>query len=304
MAFAHPWALLAASVAAMGFATAYLLFNQHARRAALVYSNLDFLIDAVGQQGRPLYLWTMFAAGSIGSLAASAAGPYVRTWQVQPAQLVICIDTSGSMATADILPSRAEAVRFAVDSFVAQAPLGTGIGIVAFAGEAHELLAPTPDHRAVARALESVPDPNGPTAIGDAIALAHRILPRNGVRAIVLLTDGINNTGTDPAEAVHQLRSDGIRLYAVGIGSGRDIDEGALRRYASVAAGTYGASGDAAGMQRALLQLAGRTWRKPVRVDLSLAFALMGGSLLALLTLASVSICPGLGTRAPEPPEL
>ncbi len=107
-------------------------------------------------------------------------------------------------------------------------------------------------------ALDTVPPANGATAIGDALALAGQMLPASGHRAIVLVTDGVNNNGVDPLEVAQQLGARGIAIYTVGIGTNgsglaipgtteeASIDEDALREIATAGNGTYTRTVDAA----------------------------------------------------------
>ena len=72
-----------------------------------------------------------------------------------------------------------------------------------------------------------------------------RLLPNAGKRAIVLVTDGVNNMGADPLEVASGLGARGIRIFTVGIGTNgsgiaipgtseeASIDEDALRAIAS-----------------------------------------------------------------------
>ena len=109
---------------------------------------------------------------------------------VHDAAVVLCIDTSGSMASTDISPTRSEASKAAARTFIAGVPAGTRIGIVAFSSAAAPLGPLTDDRDDARAALERLPDPNGGTAIGDALIVASHLLPPAGRRAIVLVTDG------------------------------------------------------------------------------------------------------------------
>ena len=83
-------------------------------------------------------------------------------------------------------------------------------------------------------------------------------------KAIILLTDGINNAGQyDPLEAAELAKKWGIKIYTIGIGSsqafttrdllgrtfrvpvGQDLDERLLKRIAQNTGGFYGRADDA-----------------------------------------------------------
>jgi Ca-activated chloride channel family protein len=167
------------------------------------------------------------------------------------------------------------------------------VGIVAFAGAAGVVAAPTIDKDELRAAVSEIPPPNGGTAIGDALATAARQLPPGGRRAIVLITDGVNNAGADPAAVAPQLGAAGIEIDTVGIGtngSGRLIpgtneeaalDEDALRQIAADAHGAYARADDAGTLRSRLAALAHSTTREARRIDLALPLALAAGFILA-----------------------
>ncbi len=193
-------------------------------------------------------------AASFSLLLAASAGP--RVWITTPASaaIVVCLDTSGSMNTRDIRPSRASAAVLAIRSFVNVAPTGLRIGLVSFAGDAQRLLAPTGDRRAIIEALERIPRPNGQTAIGDGLLASAAMLPDAGPRAIVLVTDGANNHGVDPRAAVRKLAATHIRLNAIVVG-GAPFSE-RLRKYTMETSGIFSRPGSAADLMAQIARLA------------------------------------------------
>ena len=80
------------------------------------------------------------------------------------------------------------------------------------------------------------------TAIGDAIAVAANQLKdlKTNTKIIILLTDGDNNSGRiQPLEAANAAAAYGIRIYTIGMGSRRDIDEPLLKKIAKDTNGRY-----------------------------------------------------------------
>jgi Ca-activated chloride channel homolog len=302
MTFGRPLFLILAIVVAVLFLGLTRLSVRRSRGAALAYSNLAFLEGAIGR-GPP---WTALIAGvwaaAILLAGAALARPGVlANVAVHDAAVVLCIDTSGSMSSTDITPTRSEASRTAAASFIDSVPDGTRIGIVAFSAAAVPL-GPLTDDRDVAReALARLPAPDGGTAIGDALVIASRMLPPAGRRAIVLVTDGVNNAGSDPIEVASSLGAQGISIFTIGIGTngsgmtipGTDedaaLDEDALQQIAQSAHGTYARVGDAGALQQKLGSLARTTIREHRRVDFTVPAALGAGVLVfgaALIALA------------------
>ena len=179
----------------------------------------------------------------------------------------ICIDTSGSMPSTDVFPTRAKRPKAAARAFIDESPPGTKIGIIAFAGAPSVVQPLSADHQQVIAALDEIPSPNGATAIGDALKLAAQLLPPAGHRVVILITDGVNNAGTDPTKISQWLGAHHVPVYTVGIGTPNGglipgtneeatIDEDALARLrAGLSGGAYARVENAGQLRDALAQL-------------------------------------------------
>jgi Ca-activated chloride channel family protein len=302
MSIERPYALLIAVIVAFCAAWLLLRIARRRRAEAFTYSNLAFLLDAAA-----ISLWpSRIAAGALalGILLVAVSFAGVRLIMSLPshdASVVLCLDTSGSMRSTDIEPSREAAVRAAARSFVRSAPDGTRIGIVSFATSAERIVGLSSDKQAVLDALDAVPAANGATAIGDALALAGSMLPVLGVRAIVLVTDGVNNNGVDPLETAQDLGGRGVRIYTVGVGTNgsgvaipgtteeASIDEDALRAIAAAGHGSYTRTTDATAIAGTFRGLARTTIWERRRVDISFPLAIAGAGTM-LLTFVGASL--------------
>jgi Ca-activated chloride channel family protein len=294
MTFAHPGYIGLAIVAALAFALLYRAVEARRAQQTMAYSNLTFIVGAVNARRWPQRALHGAWIAAVALVVLALSGPHVRA--AVPSlggSVVLCIDTSGSMSAADVDPTRAQAALAAMRAFVSQSPAQTAIGIISFASDAQVLTQPTRDRDQVAQALDAIPSPNGATAIGDALELAQRILPRTGSRAVVLITDGENNAGSDPMQAARALGAAHIPLYTIGIGTNSGalipgtlqtagIDEDALRAYADATGGAYSRADDAVQLRQALARLGRSTSLTHANVDVSLPVALAGGALMAL----------------------
>jgi Ca-activated chloride channel homolog len=294
MTFAHPLWLVAGIVAAAIFLGLARRAVRRGAAAALAYSNLDFFQQATRRRFDPAFAIVLAAALGMVALAGALAGPHVvATVPVRGGAVVLCVDTSGSMRATDVSPTRADAAAAAVRAFVDGVPDGTRLAIVAFASGAGVVAPLTDDKDALRDAIGRIPPPNGGTAIGDALAIAARVLPASGKRAIVLVTDGVNNLGADPLTVAPQVGSAGIEIDTIGIGtngSGQLIpgtaqeagmDEDALRTIAASAHGAYARADDASSLRTRLAALANSTTKEKKRIDASLPLAIAGGLVLA-----------------------
>jgi Ca-activated chloride channel family protein len=293
LSFAHPLWLAAGVAIACVFAALVARSLRRGRAALLTYSDVPFLISATGSRVDPAVAVAATTALAIVAFGAALAGPRATVAVPVGGAVILCVDTSGSMRAGDVAPSRADAASAAVRAFIDAVPAATRVGIVAFAGAAGVVAAPTIDKDELRAAVSEIPPPNGGTAIGDALATAARQLPPGGRRAIVLITDGVNNAGADPAAVAPQLGAAGIEIDTVGIGtngSGRLIpgtneeaalDEDALRQIAADAHGAYARADDAGTLRSRLAALAHSTTREARRIDLALPLALAAGFILA-----------------------
>jgi Ca-activated chloride channel homolog len=297
MSFDHPARLAAGIVGVILFAVLYTFLARRTTARDLLYSDVAFFRDAARPRRwipRALQtLWVLALAGVV----LGISGPHlVVPVPARDGHVFICIDTSGSMASTDVFPTRAAAAKAAARAFIAEAPAGTSIGVIAFSGAAGIVVPLSADHRQVSSQLDEVPMPDGATAIGDALKLAGESLPAKGHRVVILITDGVNNAGTDPMEAARWLGSQHIPVYTVGIGTEAGglipgtneeatIDEEALRGYASASGGAYARVSNATQLRDALAHLGRITSLQRKPVDASLSFAIAGalGMLLAFL---------------------
>jgi Ca-activated chloride channel family protein len=303
MTFAHPPALVAALALAAAFVGLAVRGARSARAAALEYSNLAFLERAAGGGVPWTGLFTALWAVAIVCAGVALAKPSVNALLVvNDAAVVLCIDTSGSMASTDVEPTRSDASRLAAQTFIGGVPDGTRIAIVSFSTAAIPLGPLTGDRDAALEELSRLPAPNGGTAIGDALAAAANLLPSAGRRAIVLVTDGVNNAGSDPLAVAQQIGAQGITIFTVGIGTngsgvlipgtGEDagLDEDALRAIAQSGNGSYARVADAAALRDRLGALAQTSIRERRRVDLTLPAALGAGVLAFGAALGALAV--------------
>ncbi|MFN2528797.1 MAG: VWA domain-containing protein [Candidatus Baltobacteraceae bacterium] len=303
MSFANPALLLVAAVLCVA---SYFVFRWvQGRKSAqtLAYTNLAFLGSAVSAPawpGRVLLGALLFAVALI---ASALAGPHLTARvPAKDGSVVLCIDTSGSMTSQDVDPTRADAAKAAARTFISELPAGTKVGVVTFSTTAQLIQPLTLDHQAALDALARIPEPNGATAIGDALAVAAQQLPNTGHRVVVLITDGVNNNGVDPLEVAKFLASKHVPVYTIGIGTNDSgqlipgtneaatIDEDALRSLALAGGGAYVKAADAQQLKAALAQLGRTTVLEKKKIDASVPIAFTGGLLLLFTLLGGMAM--------------
>ena len=137
--------------------------------------------------------------------------------------MVLAMDVSGSMLAEDFKPNRIEACKKLASSFVEGRP-GDRIGLVIFSGESFTQCPVTIDHRVLLEQISNVKSGvlQDGTAIGDGLATAvDRLRHTDGKsKVVILLTDGVNNSGKmGPELALEIAKTYKVRVYAIGIGT-------------------------------------------------------------------------------------
>lgn len=138
--------------------------------------------------------------------------------------IVMAIDVSASMLAKDLLPNRLEALKQVASEFIKGRP-NDRIGLVEYAGEAYTKTPITSDKAIVLRSLDDIKYNTiieGGTAIGMGLATAVNRLKDSKAKSkvIILLTDGVNNSGfIDPKIASELAQEYGIKVYTIGIGT-------------------------------------------------------------------------------------
>ncbi len=179
--------------------------------------------------------------------------------------IVMVIDVSASMLAKDLYPNRLDALKNVAAEFINGRP-NDRIGLVEYAGESYTKTPITSDKSIVLRSLREIKYNtiiDGGTAIGMGLATAVNRIKDSKAKSkvIILLTDGVNNSGfIDPNTASELAVEYGIKTYTIGIGTNgmalspisqnRDgsfvyrrvkveIDEELLKEIADVTGGQY-----------------------------------------------------------------
>jgi Ca-activated chloride channel homolog len=179
--------------------------------------------------------------------------------------IVMAIDVSASMLARDLKPNRLEALKTVAARFINARP-NDRIGLVEYAGESYTKTPLTSDKSIVLSSLNSIVYNTiieGGTAIGSGLATAVNRLKESRAKSkvIILLTDGVNNTGyIDPKIASELAVEFGIKVYTIGLGTNGmasspigirpdggfqygnvqvEIDEALLKEIAKITGGQY-----------------------------------------------------------------
>ena len=183
---------------------------------------------------------------------------------IEGIDIMLATDVSTSMLARDLTPNRLEAAKEVANEFI-NGREHDNIGLTIFAGESFTQCPLTIDHGALVNMLNAVDCDiaakgliEDGTAIGMGIANSVTRLKDSSAKSkvIILLTDGINNSGEiTPETAADIAKEFGIRIYTIGVGTNAEtapyptpygtmdvpveIDETTLKRIAQVTGGQY-----------------------------------------------------------------
>jgi Ca-activated chloride channel family protein len=239
-----------------------------ASSARLTFSSVDKLSEIKGNYKTWLtYLTPLLYIAAYTFVILSLARPQIQNSTVERSaegiDIVISIDISSSMLAEDIQPNRLTAAKDVAIDFI-QKRISDRIGINVFARESFTVVPPTLDYALVNSLIETIDIGmvRDGTAIGMGLATAINRLRDSETesKVIILLTDGMNNSGEiDPVTAGELASTFGIKVYTIGIGTrgtapypiddpifGRryqnvpvEIDEEMLQHIAGITGGRY-----------------------------------------------------------------
>lgn len=223
--FSNPeflWLLVLIPIIALWY-----FFTQKKDTATLTISNTkSFGSDSILSKLKPLlYLLRMVA---IGSLIIALARPQnkevtTKTKSNKGIDIVMAIDVSASMLAKDLKPNRLEALKKVAGNFIDKRP-NDRIGLVVYAGESYTQTPITSDKRIVKSSIRRLRwgQLEGGTAIGMGLGSAVNRLKESKAKSkvIILLTDGVNNSGSvDPKTATELAKALNIKVYTIGLGT-------------------------------------------------------------------------------------
>jgi Ca-activated chloride channel homolog len=304
MSFLHPLTLLALVAIPL---LVWWYAGQQRRRAKAATAFAAPALGASVAPSRPRWRrhapMLVFALALAVLIVAAARPQRVVAVPVNTASIILANDTSGSMAATDVAPSRLRAAQRAAASFIASVPNSVRVGLVEFNSKVTVLQSPTTDRSLVRAALGQLRVTGG-TAIGDAIRTSLRLATsakRPGVKqppaAIVLLSDGSNDVGSNPLSAARQAASQHIPVYTVVLGTqGGTVtekrasgtvtvpvppDPQQLAQIASLSHGQAFTATNAKGLNTVYERLGAQLGHKKVKHEITAGFA--GGGLVLLL---------------------
>ncbi len=187
------------------------MFERKGRSSRVILRHLLFVL-------RQLALLCLILA-----LARPQTSSSSRNITIEGIDIMLSLDVSGSMLAMDLKPDRIEASKTIAADFIRSRP-NDRMGLVIFSGETFTQVPLTTDHSLILNMFKDIKSGmiTDGTAIGDGLATAvGRLRESEAIsKVVILLTDGMNNTGSvDPMTAAEIARVYGVRVYTIGVGT-------------------------------------------------------------------------------------
>lgn len=269
LTFTWPWLLLGlAGVPVLVIAYLRLRRSQARRRAHLATLGLA----ATSAAKRVILAPVLLLLGVSLSLAAMARPVANLPEPRREGTIMIAVDISNSMSADDVRPTRLDVAKQVAHTLVDAQGAQISIGVVAFGQSSVVVQQPTTDHTLVLAAIDRL-KVGGATAIGTGVLTAMSTIagapialaedPSDtqigwfGGTAILVLSDGEETDGPDPADIASLASIAGIKVSAVGVGTTEGstikvdgfevataLDETTLKMLAETSGGSYIAASD------------------------------------------------------------
>ncbi len=171
----------------------------------------------------PFVLRIIALAAIIFAIARPRSSSTFERIDTEGIDIVLALDVSTSMLARDFDPDRIGAAKDIAIQFIAERP-SDRIGVVVFAGESYTQSPLTTDRVTLINLLKEIECGiiEDGTAIGNGLATAVARLKDSQAksRVVILLTDGVNNSGEiSPQMAAEIAKTYGIRVYTIGVGA-------------------------------------------------------------------------------------
>lgn len=230
-----------------------LLIRWSRQKHFVAHSRLSQMQEHFTHLGRWVYLPIFLQWAALAALILAALNPILTFAEqqitIRGLDIILVVDLSASMqqalpvnaAEAKILaqsdaffarrdknPSRMDAVKLAVKNFIRHRQ-NDRLGLVVFSSNAYVVSPMTMDYDYLTQYVDMMDHRTlvgeGLTAIGEGIYTAVKLMFKQnenrkgkaGDRLFIVLTDGENNYGRSPVEAVHFCKEKGIKVYMVGV---------------------------------------------------------------------------------------
>jgi Ca-activated chloride channel family protein len=269
LSFTWPWLLLSL-VAVPALVLSYLRLRRTQRRRRAELATLGLVAQA---PQRAILAPVLLLLGVTVSLVATARPVATVPEPQREGTIMLVVDVSNSMGATDVTPTRLDVAKQVAKTVVGAQGPEIQIGVVAFGDASVVVQQPTTNHTEVLAAVDRL-KVGGATAIGSGVLMALSTIAGAPIKlaenasdtqigwyggtAIVVLSDGEQTGGPNPADLADLASTAGVHVSAIGIGTtagttikvggfqvATALDESTLKTLADTTGGTYVAASDA-----------------------------------------------------------
>lgn len=232
ISFAYPYLL--GLLVIIPFLIYWYKKNNMLRQGSMIITTTHFIKDVRSNRTWLKHFPFVLRCLAIAALIVTLARPQHKFTEQQTQgegiDIVLCFDISGSMTEKDFLPNRLQASKDVALDFV-NARAGDRIGVVIFSRQSFTLCPLTTDKNTVLSQISRIQSgylTEDGTAIGSGLATSVDRLKNSKTksRIVILLTDGVDFGGTIPPDIAKEMaKLYKIKVYTIGVGSEKEIDE-------------------------------------------------------------------------------
>jgi Ca-activated chloride channel family protein len=297
---------------------AYVSLQRRGRRAAAAFANPALVPNLVtARPGWRRHVPPLLLACALAALIVALARPQRTVAAPQRAATVMMVtDVSGSMNATDVDPDRLTAAQKAARKLSDELPQPLRLGLVSFSDAPTVLVPPTTDRDTVNAGLDQL-QAEGGTAMGLGLQRGLEIARTPVANAsgtgtqrlpavLVLLSDGKDTVGgISPLEVAQQAKAAGVKVFTIALGTpGGQVevrdpfgytqrirvppDTETLKEVARISGGRFFTAEDSGKLESIYANLGTRLSSKPVKHEVTFAFA--GGALVLLLAGGGLSL--------------
>ena len=315
MTFLSTWRLVLL-VIPIALAVAYLFMLRRRQEVSARFTSVDLLASVAPKRTgwqRHIPWVALLAAVGVGAIAF-AQPAWAMKVPKERATIMLTLDTSASMSSDDVSPTRLAAAQQAARNFVSQLPATLQVGLVTFDRNAKLALPPTTDRAALTSAIDAMAMGTG-TATGSGLDLALQAIAgvppaADGTKApaaIVLMSDGTPTVGSgnlDPDQSVQEsatrAKDAGVPVTTIAFGTdngtvtvdGRTIpvpyDPAAMASIAEATGGSTFTAQTASELGSVYDEIGGSVGYDTQTVELTVAFAGLAFLLASLAAAAAL----------------
>ena len=276
------------------FVFVYFFSVIYNKKKAVVFANFEAMerfydIEFFSKNFLALYVNLFVLILLVFSLSGTAVSFDVDT---SAFSFVIAVDSSSSMATADVVPTRLDAAKSEAKKFVDMLPFGVEIGVIGFSGDALVLQSLDSSKLRAKMALDNVDyGMIQGTNVYNALLASNKLFGTEQMKSVILISDGQLNVADAP-QIIRYINRNNLIVNTIAVGTEEGgvtefdtlskVDEDFLKSLAFNSGGRFFRAKDTDSLAASFDALVRETNRE-IEIDLSFYFLLAAIVIFTLL---------------------